>query len=142
MHGGTDPDRSTFSRLNSTRLLAPAPTSMNDLLKQRIIRLLDSASDERGYQILDFVEFLDSKYAERAQPDGLLSKITATVENTMRAGKLPIQAITGTMGLMDSAAKVMKGLAAAGQAVVDEAVKVIEAPPQDQIEQKPKNPLP
>ena len=99
---------------------------MNDLLKQRINRLLDAASDERGYQILDFVEFLDSKYAERSQPDGLLSRITATVENTMRAGKLPIQAITGTMGLMDSAAKVMKGLAAAGQAVVDEAVKAAE----------------
>jgi hypothetical protein len=44
----------------------------------------------------------------------------------MRAGKLPIQAISGTMGLMDSAAKVMKGLAAAGQAVVDEAVKAAE----------------
>src|SRR3990170_1142275 len=100
---------------------------MNDLLKQRIIRLLDVASDERGYQILDFVEFLDSKYAERSEPDGLLSRITATVENTMRAGKLPIQAITGTMGLMDSAAKVMKGLAAAGQAVVEEAVKAVES---------------
>jgi hypothetical protein len=31
------------------------------------------------------------------------------------------------MGLMDSAAKVMKGLAAAGQAVVDEAVKAAES---------------
>ena len=102
---------------------------MNDLLKQRIIRLLDAASDERGYQILDFVEFLDSKYAERSEPDGLLSRITSTVENTMRAGKLPIQAITGTMGLMDTAAKVMKGLAAAGQAVVDEAVKAAESTP-------------
>jgi hypothetical protein len=112
---------------------------MNDLLKQRIIRLLDAASDERGYQILDFAEFLDSKYAERSQPAGFLSKITATVENTMRAGKLPIQAITGTMGLMDSAAKVMKGLAAAGQAVVEEAVKAVEAPPPDPSEQKPRN---
>ena len=41
-------------------------------------------------------------------------------------GKLPIQAISGTMGIMDGAAKVMKGLAAAGQAVVDEAVKAAE----------------
>jgi len=104
---------------------------MNDLLKQRILRLLDAASDERGYQILDYLEFLDSKYAERGQPDGLLSRITATVENTMRAGKLPMQAITGTMGLMDSAAKVMKGLAAAGQAVVEEAVKAVETPAKD-----------
>jgi hypothetical protein len=99
---------------------------MNDLLKQRIARLLDSLSDERGYQILDFIEFLDSKYAERSRPGGIFARLTETVEDTMRAGKLPIQAISGTMGLMDSAAKVMKGLAAAGQAVVEEAVKVAE----------------
>jgi hypothetical protein len=99
---------------------------MNDLLKQRILRALDTLSDERAYQILDYVEFLESKYAERQRPSGLLARITETVEDTMRAGKLPLQAISGTMGIMDSAAKVMKGLAAAGQAVVDEAVKVAE----------------
>src|SRR4029079_13329926 len=90
---------------------------MNDLLKQRVARLLESLSDERGYQILDYIEFLDSKYAERARPGGLFAKITETVEDTMRAGKLPIQAISGTMGIVDGAAKVMRGLAAAGQAV-------------------------
>jgi hypothetical protein len=111
---------------------------MNDLLKQRINRLLDTLDDERGYQVLDFVEFLTSKYAERGQPSGILAKITETVENTMRAGKLPIQAISGTMGLMDSAAKVMKGLAAAGQAVVDEAVKAAESKPRvDSVEPAP-----
>ena len=99
---------------------------MDDLLKQRITRLLESLDDEKAYQVLDYAEFLNSKYAERAQPSGFLARITETVENTMRAGKLPIQAITGTVGLMDSAAKVMKGLAAAGQAVVDEAVKTAE----------------
>jgi hypothetical protein len=99
---------------------------MNDLLKQRILRNLDNLEDERGYQILDFIEFLDSKYAARSNPSGIFAKITDTVEDTMRAGKLPIQAISGTMGLMDSAGKVMKGLAAAGQVVVDEAVQVAE----------------
>ena len=99
---------------------------MNDLLKQRIARLLETLDDEKAYQVLDFAEFLTSKYAARSEPSGLLAKITATVENTMRAGKLPVQAITGTMTLMDSAAKVMKGLAAAGQAVVEEAVKAAE----------------
>jgi hypothetical protein len=100
---------------------------MNDLLKQRISRLLETLDDEKAYQILDYAEFLTSKYAARSEPSGILAKITATVENTMRAGKLPIQAISGTMGLMDSATKVMKGLAAAGQAVVEEAVKAAES---------------
>ena len=99
---------------------------MDDLLKQRISRLLDSLDDEKAYQVLDYAEYLTSKYGQRSEPQGLFAKITATVENTMRAGKLPVQAITGTMSLMDSAGKVMKGLAAAGQAVVDEAVKVAE----------------
>jgi len=102
---------------------------MNDLLKQRIARALDALSDDRGYQILDYIEFLESKYAERARPGGIFAKLTETVEDTMRAGKLPIQAISGTMGLMDSASKVMKGLAAAGQAVVDEAINVAQSPP-------------
>src|SRR5688500_1922551 len=105
---------------------------MNDLLKQRISRLLEALDDEKAYQILDYAEFLTSKYAARSEPEGILARITATVENTMRAGKLPAQAISGTMALMDSAAKVMKGLAAAGQAVVEEAVKAAETLPRSQ----------
>ncbi len=96
---------------------------------QRIQRKLESLSDERGYQILDYVEFLESKYAERAAPTGIFAKFTETVEDTMRAGKLPIQAISGTMGVMDSAAKVMKGFAAAGKTVVDEAMRATEGQP-------------
>jgi hypothetical protein len=110
---------------------------MNDLLRQRIAKLLDSLDDEKAYQVLDYAEFLASKYAARSEPDGILAKITATVENTMRAGKLPIQAISGTMSLMDSAAKVMKGLAAAGQAVVEEAVKAAENRPEPLLPQEP-----
>ncbi|MBA3658426.1 MAG: hypothetical protein H0W67_02395 [Gemmatimonadales bacterium] len=111
---------------------------MNDLLRQRINRLLDGLDDERAYQILDYIEFLDSRYAARARPTGLFAKFTETVEDTMRAGKLPIQAISGTMGIMDSAAKVMKGLAAAGQSVVDEAVKVAESRPGERVPPPPK----
>ncbi|MFN8653091.1 MAG: hypothetical protein U0133_14400 [Gemmatimonadales bacterium] len=102
---------------------------MNDLLRQRILRRLESLPDERAYQILDYVEFLESKYAERAAPTGILAKITETVEDTMRAAKLPVQAISGTASVMDSASRLMKGLAAAGQAVVDEAVKAASSQP-------------
>ena len=102
---------------------------MNEMLKQRILRRLDALTDERGYQVLDYVEFLESKYAERGRPGGLLAKITETVEDTMRAGKLPIQAISGTMGVVDSAGRVMKGVAAAARAVVDEAIQAATPEP-------------
>ena len=110
---------------------------MDDLLKQRISRLLETLDDEKAYQVLDYAEFLNSKYGRRSEPDNLFTRITATVENTMRAGKLPVQAITGTMSLMDSAAKVMKGLAAAGQAVVEEAVRAAETLPASEGEREP-----
>jgi hypothetical protein len=102
---------------------------MNDLLRQRILRRLESLPDERAYQILDFIEFLESKYAERSAPTGILARITETVEDTIRAAKLPVQAISGTASVVDSASKLMKGLAAAGQAVVDEAVKAASSQP-------------
>lgn len=96
---------------------------MNDLLRQRILRRLETLPDERAYQILDYIEFLESKYAERATPTGILAKITETMEDTMRAAKIPAKAISGTAGVVDSAGRLMRGLAAAGQAVVEEAVK-------------------
>ena len=101
---------------------------MNDLLRQRILRRLETLPDERAYQILDYIEFLESKYAERATPTGILAKITETMEDTMRAAKIPARAISGTAGMVDSAGRLMRGLAAAGQAVVEEAVKAASPP--------------
>lgn len=104
---------------------------MNEQLKDRILRRLESLADERGYQILDYVEFLESKYAARAAPTNIFAKISEGIEDTMRAAKIPIKAISGTTGLMESAGKVMKGVAAAAQSVVDEVAQAAapEKPP-------------
>lgn len=96
---------------------------MNEHLKQRIQRKLEDLPDERGYQILDYVEFLESRYAARQAPTGILARITETVEDTLRAGKLPMKAVGGAMSAVDGASKVMRGIAAAGKAAVDEAMK-------------------
>lgn len=103
-------------------------------LKDRILRHLETLPDERGYQVLDYIEFLESKYAARSAPDNVFTRITETVENTMRAGKMPLDAISGTVTFFDGASKVMRGLASAAQSVVDEAAKVAKgspAPPPD-----------
>ena len=115
---------------------------MNEHLRERILRALDPLPDERGYQLLDYVEFLESKYAERANPSNVFTKITDRAEDIMRAGKVPLDAISGTVTFFDGASKVMKGLASAAQAVVDEASKTaqnIAAPkPPDDGTQGPK----
>lgn len=101
---------------------------MKDHLKERIVRALDALSDERGYQVLDYVEFLESKYGERASPSGIFAQISDKVEDTMRAGKLPLDAISGTVKIFGGASKVMSGLASAAQAVIDETTKTLSTP--------------
>ena len=94
---------------------------MNEFLKKRIDRKLDGLPDERVYQILDYIEFLESKYATRTNSEpGPFQKLAETVEDTMRAGKLSASAIRGTMDAMSAASRVMGGLAAAGKSVVDQ----------------------
>lgn len=99
---------------------------MQPHLKERIARALDALSDERGYQILDYVEFLESKYGERANPSNVFTNIKDKVEDTLRAGKVPLDAISGTVSFFDGASKVMRGLASAAQSVVDEATRTAQ----------------
>jgi hypothetical protein len=97
---------------------------MHDQLKDRILRKLETLPDERGYQLLDYLEFLESKYASRAAPSNIFATLKEKAEDALRAGKFSAETIGKTVGAMDSAQKIMKGLAAAGEAVVDEAAKV------------------
>jgi hypothetical protein len=99
---------------------------VNEHLKDRIERAIDNLSDERGYQILDYIEFLGSKYAERSNPTNIFAKMTDKAEDLLRAGKMPIDAISGTVTFFDGASKVMKGLASAAQSVVEEASRTAQ----------------
>ena len=96
---------------------------MNATLRDRIIRHLEPLSDERGYQVLDYVEFLESKYAgSAAASPSLFSRFTEGVEDTLRAGKVSATAISETVGLLNKAAGVLSGVAAAGKSVASDIV--------------------
>lgn len=104
---------------------------MNDILRDRLLRRLETLSEEKAYQVLDYVEFLESKYAERPAGAPAFQKVAETLEDTMRAGRVPITIIKGTMDAVGKAGKFFEGLAAAGKAAVDEArKKPVEEPPQ------------
>ena len=95
---------------------------MNEHLRDRILRKVEPLSDERGYQILDYVEFLESKYAERQNPQGsAFTRFTEAVEDRLRAGKVSAAAIAETMGLLNRAANVLNGAVAAGRSVATDA---------------------
>lgn len=96
---------------------------MNDMLKDRLLRKLDALPEEKAYQVLDYLEFLESKYAERPAGAAPFQKVAETLEDTMRAGRVPVNVIKGTMDAVGKAGKFFEGLAAAGKAAVDEVRK-------------------
>jgi hypothetical protein len=102
---------------------------MNTFLRDRIFRKLESLPDERLYQVLDYVEFLESKYAERQTPQpGIFTRFAETVEDQLRAGRVSASAISQTMNLMNQAMGVLNGVAAAGKSVASDIVSAARSP--------------
>jgi hypothetical protein len=94
---------------------------MNETLKDRIVRHLEPLTDERGYQVLDYIEFLESKYAGSAAPSpSVFQRFTEGVEDTLRAGKVSTTAIAETVGLLNKAVGVLSGVAAAGKSMASD----------------------
>lgn len=101
---------------------------MNEHLRDRILRKLESLSDERGYQVLDFVEYLESRYAERQSPQNAFTRFTEAVEDRLRAGRVSANTIAEAMGLMNRAAGMLNTAVAAGRSVANELVSAPGAP--------------
>jgi hypothetical protein len=101
----------------------------NPFLRERIVRKLETLSNERLYQVLDYVEFLESRYAQRqAAPASVFQRFTEGLEDTMRAGRLSADAIAQTMSLMNRAMGVLSRVAAAGKSVASDVVSAASRP--------------
>jgi hypothetical protein len=85
---------------------------MNPYVRDRINRRLETLSEERLYQVLDYVEFLESKYADKAAPPvAVLQRFADGVEDTLRAGGLAASTVADAMGFLNKAVGVLGGVA-------------------------------
>ena len=107
---------------------------MNNVLRERIIRKLDSLPDDRVYAVLDFIEFMESKYATRQAPSAnVFQRFAEGMEDTLRAGRVSAATIGETMNYLSKAMGVLSGAVAAGKSVatdvLDAAARVAPRPP-------------
>lgn len=101
---------------------------MNDILRERLIRKLDTLPEEKIYQILDYIDFLESKYAPKlSTAPNPLKRFAEGVEDTLRAGKMSANVIGGTMSVMNKAVGVVTDVANAGKSVATEIVGVVSS---------------
>src|SRR3989441_3120009 len=96
---------------------------MNEILRERLLRKLETLPDDKAYLVLDYVEFLESKYAERPAGAAPFQRVAETLEDTLRAGRVPVNIIKGTMDAVGKAGKLLERGAAAGKAAVEGAAK-------------------
>jgi hypothetical protein len=89
---------------------------MHDILRERLWRKLEALQEPQVYQVLDYIEFLESKYApgQVREPD-VLTKFAERFEDSMRMRSVAPKVIVGAVGLMGTARKVVRGVTGAGK---------------------------
>ncbi len=87
-------------------------------LRRRLWRKLSTLPDDQLYQVLDYVEFLEGKYAEEAPEPDRIQRFAEGVQDRLRARRAAPWALKGVMGALSvvdravgTAAKAARGLA-------------------------------
>ncbi|MEN8376293.1 MAG: hypothetical protein ABFS34_12660 [Gemmatimonadota bacterium] len=92
---------------------------MHEILRKRILRRLEGLPEGKLYQILDYIEFLESRYGEpSAAPSGLQS-FAERLEDRMRARSVVPSVMSGTMKVFGAAGKVLDEVSSVGRGLVE-----------------------
>jgi hypothetical protein len=101
---------------------------VNPYVRDRIHRKLETLSDERLYQVLDYVEFLEARYAEKpATAVNVLQRFAEGVEDKLRSGGVAVSTISETMGLLNRAVGVLNGVAQTTMSMAGDVVSVAKS---------------
>ncbi len=108
---------------------------MSDHIRDRIARALEPLAEDRLYQVLDYVDFLASRYpgTSTGPAPGVLQRLADGLEDRLRAGGVAAGTVAEAMGLLNRAVSVLDGVAAGATAAATAAAaaaKAASAPPQ------------
>ncbi len=94
---------------------------MHDTLRRRILRKLDTLPESQLYQILDYIEFLQSRYATRATEDpGGLQRWAEKLEDGLRKRTVNPGNLREAFQLISAADRVLNSVSEAGRQLLDE----------------------
>ena len=88
---------------------------MNEILQKEIWRKLEGLPDDKAYQVLDYINFLRSRYSQTDGAATPFQRFGEVVQDTMRKGKVPVRALRETMKVMGTADRVLGNLREAGR---------------------------
>ncbi len=99
---------------------------MHDLLRQRLLRRIESLPDQQVYQVLDFIEFLESKYARDLSIESSgWQKFAEDFEDKLRQKAVRPSTIREALQLIVAADSVLSGVSSAGRQLLRELGAVV-----------------
>jgi hypothetical protein len=105
---------------------------MNENLKAKIAGRLDALPDDVGRQVLDYVEFLESKYNRSRRAPSTVQRLTENLEDRLGTVRIADVAAKGGAQVLEAAGRLMEGLAAASRVVAEELEPAGTSPPGEQ----------
>jgi hypothetical protein len=100
---------------------------MHDVLRQRLLRKIESLPDEQVYQVLDYIEFLESKYAAAAAVEASgLQKFAEGLEDKLRKRAVSPTTIREAFQLISAADRVLSGVSTAGKQILADLGQALE----------------
>ena len=94
---------------------------MHDVLRQRLLRRIESLPEEQIYQVLDFIEFLESKYARDLKVEATgLQKFAEGLEDKLRKKAVSPSTIREAFQLIAAADRVLSNVSSAGKQILNE----------------------
>lgn len=101
---------------------------MNDVLRRRILRKLESLPDAQIYQVMDYIEFLESRYNRGVTDDATaLQKLGERLEDGLRKRTMNPANLREAFQLISTADRVLSSVSSAGRQILDE----LQLPPDD-----------
>ncbi len=104
---------------------------MNEILKKQLWRKVEALPEEKQYEVMDFVNFLSSEYADRRTPrPAAFQQFAETVQRQLRRSRASANTMKGTMKVLGQADRVLDSFREAGREFLAELeVGTPEPPP-------------
>lgn len=89
---------------------------MNEILRKQIWRKLEGLPEEKAYQVLDYIDFLESEYGDTDATDASsFQRFAELFQRRMRQGRVPATALRETMRVLGTTDRVLSAFRDAGR---------------------------
>lgn len=103
---------------------------MNEILRKQVWRKLEALPEEKVYQVLDYIDFLESEYgAEDGSEARGFQRFAEHFQRQLRRARVPASALRETMKVLGTTDRVLEAFREAGREFLAELEQGKPEPP-------------